>query len=77
MGSRMIGADLRATPGIDLVIEASLQSYDIVPLIPIIEGAGGVVTTWDGGSAAAGGEIIAAATPQIHAEAMALLAGRG
>ena len=40
---------------IDLVIEAGLKPYDIVALIPIIEGAGGIVTTWDGGSAAKGG----------------------
>ena len=38
---------------VDLVIEAGLKPYDIVALIPIVEGAGGVVTTWDGGSAAA------------------------
>ena len=37
---------------IDLVIETGLKPYDIVALIPIIEGAGGIVTTWSGGSAA-------------------------
>ena len=37
-----------------------MKPYDIVALVPIIEGAGGVVTTWDGGGAAAGGRIIAA-----------------
>ena len=40
---------------IDLVIESGLKPYDIVALIPIIEGAGGIVTSWDGGSAADGG----------------------
>ena len=30
----------------DLVIEAGLQPYDITALIPVIEGAGGVVTSW-------------------------------
>ena len=34
----------------DLVVEAGLQSYDIVPLIPIVEAAGGVVTGPDGES---------------------------
>jgi myo-inositol-1(or 4)-monophosphatase len=34
-----------------------------------------MVTSWDGGSAANGGEIIAAATPVLHAEALALLRG--
>jgi myo-inositol-1(or 4)-monophosphatase len=59
---------------IDLVIEAGLKPYDIVALIPLIEAAGGVVTTWDGGPAHAGGRIIAAGDRALHAEALALLA---
>jgi histidinol phosphatase-like enzyme (inositol monophosphatase family) len=58
---------------IDLVIEASLQPYDIIPLIPIIEGAGGIVTDWQGGSASGGGRIIAAANTKLHAEALKIL----
>ncbi|MGL4439267.1 MAG: inositol monophosphatase family protein, partial [Bosea sp. (in: a-proteobacteria)] len=58
---------------VDLVIEAGLQPYDIVALIPIIEGAGGVITNWDGGSAAGGGRIIAAGDRRIHEAALALL----
>lgn len=57
----------------DLVIETGLKSYDIVALVPIIEGAGGIVTTWSGGPAAEGGAIIAAGDPRVHAEALALL----
>lgn len=60
---------------IDLVCETGLKSYDIMPLIPIIEGAGGVVTTWDGGPAHDGGRILAAGSRGLHAEAMAVLAG--
>ena len=45
---------------VDLVIEDGLNPYDIVALIPIVEGAGGIVTTWDGGDATNGGSIIAA-----------------
>jgi len=60
---------------VDLVIETSLNPYDIVALIPIVEGAGGVVTTWTGESAAQGGAIIAAGDPRVHEAAMALLAG--
>ena len=40
---------------IDLVIETELKPYDILPLIPILAGAGAVVTSWDGGPAALGG----------------------
>jgi histidinol phosphatase-like enzyme (inositol monophosphatase family) len=57
----------------DLVIEASLQPYDIVALIPIIEQAGGVITTFDGGPAEGGGDIIAAASPELHAAALELI----
>jgi len=58
---------------IDLVIEAGLQPYDIIPLIPIIVGAGGVVTSWQGGSASAGGRVVAAANPTLHAQALETL----
>jgi myo-inositol-1(or 4)-monophosphatase len=58
---------------VDLVIEAGLQPYDILPLIPILEGAGGVVSDWRGGSAHAGGLVVAAANPAIHARALARL----
>lgn len=60
---------------VDLVVETGLQSYDIVALIPIIEAAGGVVTSRDGGPAEAGGFVVAAATPQLHAAALELLNG--
>jgi histidinol phosphatase-like enzyme (inositol monophosphatase family) len=58
---------------VDLVIECDLQPYDIVALIPIMEQAGGVVTTWAGEAAEAGGDIVAAATPELHAAALAIL----
>jgi myo-inositol-1(or 4)-monophosphatase len=60
---------------IDLVIESGLKAYDIAPLIPVIENAGGIVTTWDGGSAAQGGRILACANAALHRQAMELLAG--
>ena len=50
-----------------------LKPYDIVALIPIIEKAGGVVTTLDGGRAENGGDIIAAASPALHEAALELL----
>jgi histidinol phosphatase-like enzyme (inositol monophosphatase family) len=60
---------------VDLVIESGLNAYDICALVPIIEGAGGVVTDWTGGSAAKGGSIIAAGDKRLHAEALAILNG--
>ncbi|MCB1463370.1 MAG: histidinol-phosphatase [Nitratireductor sp.] len=58
---------------IDLVVESSLKSYDIAALIPVIEQAGGVVTTWTGENAISGGSIVAAATPSLHQAALELL----
>ena len=34
---------------VDLVIETELKPYDVIPLVPIITGAGGVITTWENG----------------------------
>jgi myo-inositol-1(or 4)-monophosphatase len=58
---------------VDLVIETELKPYDVAPLIPIITGAGGVITTWEGEGAAAGGRIVAAGDARVHVAAMELL----
>jgi len=58
---------------LDLVVETELKPYDIAALIPIITGAGGVVTTWEGKPAQGGGRIIAAGDPRVHDAAMKLL----
>ena len=59
---------------VDLVIEDGLKPYDIVALIPIVEGAGGIVTTWDGGDPSKGGSIIAAGDRRAHEAALKVLA---
>ena len=40
---------------VDLVVEGQLKPFDIVPLIPVLEGAGAVVTDWEGRPPLAGG----------------------
>ncbi|NNE79525.1 MAG: histidinol-phosphatase [Silicimonas sp.] len=64
---------LLAAGQIDLVIEAELAAYDIQAPIAVIEAAGGIVTDWEGGSVHQGGRAIAAATPELHKAAMAVL----
>jgi myo-inositol-1(or 4)-monophosphatase len=59
---------------LDLVVEAGMQSYDIVPLIPIVEAAGGVVTGPDGALPLDGGFVVAAATAELHAQVLATVA---
>jgi myo-inositol-1(or 4)-monophosphatase len=60
---------------VDLVIETELKPHDVLPLIPIIEGAGGVITTWEGGRPHSGGRVVVAGDRRVHAQAMELLNG--
>jgi myo-inositol-1(or 4)-monophosphatase len=59
---------------IDLIVESSFHRWDVSALIPIVEGAGGIITNWQGGSCADGGQILAAGDPRVHAQAMKLIA---
>lgn len=52
---------------VDVVIEDNLKPYDVQALIPIVEGAGGRMTSWDGGSAQNGGPVVACGDPALHA----------
>jgi len=58
---------------LDLVIETELKPYDIAALVPIITGAGGIVTTWEGSPATGGGRIVAAGDKRVHEAALKLL----
>lgn len=65
---------LLAAGQIDLVVEAGLKPYDIHAPIAVIEAAGGIVTNWRGGSAASGGQVVAASSPGLLEAALAVLA---
>ena len=60
---------------VDLVIETELKPYDVLPLVPIIAGAGGMITSWEGGAPHAGGRVIAAGDKRMHKAAIELLKG--
>ncbi|MBV8661534.1 MAG: histidinol-phosphatase [Hyphomicrobiales bacterium] len=60
---------------VDLVIETNLKPHDVVALVPIVKGAGGIMTTWDGEDAAKGGRIIAAGDRRVYDEARRQLLG--
>lgn len=72
-GMDCYGYALLAAGQVDLVIEAGLSAYDIQAPIAVIEAAGGIVTDWEGAPVHDGGRVLAAATPDIHAEALAIL----
>jgi len=64
---------LLAEGKVEAVIESDLKSFDIVPLIPIIEKAGGVVSTWNNKSAIKGGNILATSNKKLHAKILKIL----
>jgi inositol-phosphate phosphatase/L-galactose 1-phosphate phosphatase/histidinol-phosphatase len=61
----------------DVVIEASLKTYDFSAMLPIIEGAGGVATDWQGAplDLASDGRVLIAGDKRTHSDALALLHG--
>ncbi|WP_310618830.1 histidinol-phosphatase [Flexibacterium corallicola] len=59
----------------DCVIESGLNTYDILPLIPIVEGAGGAITDWAGAPAENGGQILACGDKRLHEQLLRILAG--
>jgi len=60
----------------DIIVEADLDTHDYFALIPVIEGAGGIITDWEGRALTPDsiGRVIAAGDPAVHAEALELLA---
>lgn len=63
---------LLAMGGVDVVMESGLKAHDFAALVPILEGAGAVVTDWRGNrlSLASDGTMLAAATPALHRAAL-------
>ncbi len=66
-----------ASGRIDLGVDAGLDPVDYCALVPVIEGAGGVITDWQGADLGlgSGSRILAAGDPHAHAQALELLAG--
>lgn len=62
---------------IDAVVDCGLQPYDFLPLVALVEAAGGVITDWQGGAldVRSDGRVVTAATPDLHAEMLAALRG--
>tara|TARA_Y100000389_G_C17446560_1_gene511979 strand:+ start:1406 stop:2242 length:837 start_codon:yes stop_codon:yes gene_type:complete len=58
---------------IDVVFQAINKIWDIHPLIPIINAAGGVVTTWDNKDAVKAGSILVSSNKSIHSKMLKLL----
>jgi myo-inositol-1(or 4)-monophosphatase len=62
-----------ASGHMDVVIESGLKPYDMMALIPVVRGAGGVATNWEGGTPGPCGRIVASGTADLHAAVLATL----
>jgi myo-inositol-1(or 4)-monophosphatase len=56
----------------DVMLDPVMNPWDVLPLVPVIRGAGGVITDWYGNDVAAGNSCVAAA-PALHARVVELL----
>jgi len=67
---------LLASGHVALAVEASLKLYDFSALVPVIKGAGGLITDWRGGELDmnSDGSVLAAGDPAVHRSAMGILA---
>ena len=72
-GMDCYGYALLAAGQADLVIEPYLNTYDIAALVPVIREAGGAIACWDGSEPTGGGNVIAAATPELLEQALDLV----
>lgn len=61
---------LLAAGHLDIAMDPVLQIYDIAALIPIMEGAGGVVSSWTDNDPSKGGNVIAASSRALLDEAL-------
>lgn len=80
VGMRRFGGDcyayaLLASGHCELVVEAGLQPYDFLSLVPVIEGAGGRISDWQGRplTMESDGRVVAGANDSLWTQALAIL----
>ncbi len=68
-----------ASGRIDLGIDVNFDIHDYLALVPVIQGAGGAITDWDGAGLTvnSGDRFVAAGDPRVHAQALAVLNAEG
>jgi myo-inositol-1(or 4)-monophosphatase len=64
---------LVATGQADVMLDPIMNPWDIAALVPVVRGAGGVITDWNGGPAWPARSTIASATPELHAAVLSSL----
>ncbi len=78
-GGECYAYGLLASGFVDLVVEATMGVYDYLPLVPVVVGAGGTITDWQGAALGLGsdGRVIAAGDRRCHTAALDLLKASG
>ncbi|MCC2112880.1 MAG: histidinol-phosphatase, partial [Hyphomicrobiales bacterium] len=61
---------------VDIVAETGLSSFDILPLVPIVESAGGRIVSWTGDNDLSSGRVVTIGDPALKDDVVAILAGR-
>jgi histidinol-phosphatase len=78
-GGDCLAYGLLASGFVDLVAEAAMGPHDFLPLVPVVEGAGGRITDWEGRalglSVGTKGRVLASGDPALHEQALTRLAG--
>jgi inositol-phosphate phosphatase/L-galactose 1-phosphate phosphatase/histidinol-phosphatase len=67
-GADCLGYGLLASGFTEIVVEASLEPYDFMALVPVVEGAGGCISDWEGQPVRldSGDQIVASANTELH-----------
>lgn len=68
---------LLASGWADIAVDPIMNPWDIAALVPVIRGAGGVITDWSGGAAYPANSTVAAATAELHAATLEILGASG
>lgn len=69
------GYAVLAAGHMDIVMESMLKPWDMMALIPVVRGAGGTVTNWQGGTPGGDGRLLAVGDPSLMDEALRLIEG--
>ncbi|MEX2045075.1 MAG: inositol monophosphatase family protein [Opitutus sp.] len=67
---------LLASGWADIAVDPIMNPWDVAALVPVIRGAGGVISDWHGGPAYPANSTVAAATPELHAHVIAALTSK-
>lgn len=76
-GADCLAYGLLASGFTEIVVEAALKPYDFMALVPVVEGAGGVISDWAGGPVRldSGDRVVATANIELHQKVLKALSG--